>query len=410
MTTWRDSVREASFKGVPFFFDTDDLPIGRRLQTHRYPQRDRPYSEDMGRVAREFNIRAFVGGPDCFEQRDVLLRAVNEEGAGQLVHPYYGTMRVKAGVGSVSHDRRNGGVVDFDLNFIEDDDQEFPAETVNTGQVLEMGAEDYLSASLTQFEQAMALIKTGQIGIESILDSATAVFTTLYETVRPIADAFRSAQNLAYLVMNAPSRIPAQIQAAFGGYVTAFDGFQSSCSDAAGKCSAVQSLDGVPSPQGTQAKAVHAALVDLAQNVILVDVVRDVAAMPIVTPPASPTGAPSVDVQVVAPVAYPEVPTSDDIVGVIDVVTDQLWEQALQAPYEQFEAIADIRRQVENHLQAVARQGVRLQYHGATQVQPALVLSYELYGTAARAAEIVERNKISHPGFLPVTPIQVAAK
>lgn len=410
MTTWRDSVREASFKGVPFFFDTDDLPIGRRLQTHRYPQRDRPYSEDMGRVAREFNIRAFVGGPACFEQRDALLQAVNEEGAGQLVHPYYGSMRVKAGVGSVSHDRRNGGVVEFDLNFIEDDDQEFPAETVNTGQVLEMGAEDYLEAILAQFAQAMALINSGQIGVESILDSVTAVFTTLYDTVRPIAAAFRSAQNLAYLVMNAPARIPAQIQAAFGGYFNVFDGFQSTCSDVSGKCVAVQSLDSLQSPQGSQTKAVHTALVDLAQNVMLVDAVRDIATMPIVTPPAAPTGVPPLDVQVIAPVAHPEVPVTDDIIGVIETVTEQLWQQALEAPYAQFEAIADIRRQVENHLQAVARQGVRLRHHAANQVQPALVLSYELYGTAARAAEIVARNKIIHPGFLPVTPLQVAAK
>lgn len=44
---WRDRLRDASFRGVPFSVDDDDASFGRRVQLHEYPKRDKPYTEDL---------------------------------------------------------------------------------------------------------------------------------------------------------------------------------------------------------------------------------------------------------------------------------------------------------------------------------------------------------------------------
>lgn len=47
--SWTDRLQPASFRGVAFKVDGDDLQIGRRTVVHEYPGRDTPSVEDMGR-------------------------------------------------------------------------------------------------------------------------------------------------------------------------------------------------------------------------------------------------------------------------------------------------------------------------------------------------------------------------
>ena len=41
-------------------------------------------------------------------------------------------------------------------------------------------------------------------------------------------------------------------------------------------------------------------------------------------------------------------------------------------------------------------------------VQPAQVLAYRQWGDATRSQELVARNRVVHPGFVPQRPLQVA--
>lgn len=60
------------------------------------------------------------------------------------------------------------------------------------------------------------------------------------------------------------------------------------------------------------------------------------------------------------------------------------------------------------HLTQVAASGVQLVNVTPTETTPAVVLAYQRFGDATREGEIVQRNKINHPGFVPAVPIQVA--
>lgn len=56
----------------------------------------------------------------------------------------------------------------------------------------------------------------------------------------------------------------------------------------------------------------------------------------------------------------------------------------------------------------VARSGVGLRTYTPPETVSALVLAHALYGDALRSGEIVSRNRVPNPGFVPATELQVA--
>ena len=85
--TWKDRLQDASFRGVPFKVEEESTGTGRRVETHEYPNRDKPYTEDLGKITFRPSITAYVVGDDCFDQRDRLIDALNKPGPGTLVQP-----------------------------------------------------------------------------------------------------------------------------------------------------------------------------------------------------------------------------------------------------------------------------------------------------------------------------------
>lgn len=47
--TWKYRLQDASFRGVPFKVEEESAGTGRRVETHEYPNRDKPYTEDLGK-------------------------------------------------------------------------------------------------------------------------------------------------------------------------------------------------------------------------------------------------------------------------------------------------------------------------------------------------------------------------
>jgi len=54
-----------------------------------------------------------------------------------------------------------------------------------------------------------------------------------------------------------------------------------------------------------------------------------------------------------------------------------------------------------------SRNSARLNTVTPSDVLPMLVTAYDYYENAGRDAEITQRNKIRHPGFVPVAPLRV---
>ncbi|ENM7042466.1 DNA circularization protein, partial [Escherichia coli] len=135
--TWKDRLQDASFRGVPFKVEEESAGTGRRVETHEYPNRDKPYTEDLGKITFRPSITAYVVGDDCFDQRDRLIDALNKPGPGTLVHPTYGELKACVdGEVRVSTSKSEGRIVRFDLKFVEAGELSYPTSGAATAQTL----------------------------------------------------------------------------------------------------------------------------------------------------------------------------------------------------------------------------------------------------------------------------------
>lgn len=407
--TWRDELQPASFRGVPFWVDTDTTPAGRRTQVHEYPQRNKPMVEDLGERTRIIQQAGFVIGDDCFFQRDNLLHALNTPGPGILIHPWFGQMNVTATDCEVSHARPDGGMVVFSLTFIEAGDKGYPAGVPNTARQLEVENESLLDSIISRYKAAMALVNKAKMSITALQNGLAGVQMAIQREISQVTGLVSSVAALADMVMNFPDNLASMLNAQFSSMSGEFDRFSSSKREASSQVESAQTIAALPTPSGgTATVAAVQATRDLVREVLIVYAVRVVSAMPIVLPPAALPGVPTVAQQTALPIQRPEVPTADEVLALRDALVAVLWEAALVAPFEHFERLQSVRKLVKEHLTAVALASVRMVTVTPKQSLPALVLAYQQFGDATRADEIVTRNSAAHPGFLPPLPLQVA--
>src|SRR3989338_8034654 len=147
---WKEQLRKASFRGIPFFVDASSSDFGRRNILHEYPLRDTPYSEDLGRKARQFMVEAYVLGDDYLGKRDALIAVCERPGQGQLIYPYYGQKLVAVIACRVEERVLEGRLARFSMTFAEAGERIFPASRKDAFSRL-IRSEEHTSELQSQF-------------------------------------------------------------------------------------------------------------------------------------------------------------------------------------------------------------------------------------------------------------------
>ena len=159
--TWRENLRPASWRGVPFEVAGNEGEFGRNVAVHEFVQRDKPHVEDLGRKTRVFRMEAWIcagaqNGFNPWPQRDALIAAVEQGGIGTLVHPFYGSLRGHVTtIGVKESSSQLGGLVSLSMDFVEAGEREFRADVVEDTVGTVLGAADACYASVAE-EFAMA--------------------------------------------------------------------------------------------------------------------------------------------------------------------------------------------------------------------------------------------------------------
>ncbi|NUT73465.1 hydroxyacid dehydrogenase [Pseudomonas sp. C1C7] len=401
---WRDRLVPASFRGVGFWVDQAKTPVGRKGQLHEYPQRDLPFFEDLGQQARTHDLTAFIVGPDCLEQRDKLLKVL-EQGSGELVHPWLGRLQVKVGECDMTHTRQDGGLVTFTLKFYPDLPLPFPTATVSTQKILLAKADTLLGSAVARFEQAMILIKAARIGITNLRNSLTGVYDVIKEQLKPLIEQYRRITELVKAVKELPKEVAAEFKGLLGDIkeLKAFakEGYRGVIADVSQQIEAIRKADAPKLTTGKDTTAAAQALANLVQDTLIVKVAQWVASMPVATPPVKLPSIPTVAQQANQPVTRQEVPVTDDLQALQKQLNDALLQAQNKADPAHYLAISDVKEALAAHLKAVASSGVRLVSKSFQESLPALVVAYRQFADATRVTEVTQRNGIVHPVFSP---------
>ncbi|MEC7933189.1 MAG: DNA circularization N-terminal domain-containing protein, partial [Pseudomonadota bacterium] len=86
--------QKGSFRGAAFRTEEQEVTGGRRGVAHEFPQAEKPVWEDLGRSARRYRIDCHITGTDYPAGADALADALDQPGAGTLIHPWLGAMQV----------------------------------------------------------------------------------------------------------------------------------------------------------------------------------------------------------------------------------------------------------------------------------------------------------------------------
>jgi prophage DNA circulation protein len=118
--SWRDDFQTGSFRAVEFHAREVGLRVSRRLAKHEFAGRDVGYIEDLGRLGDEIELEARYVGENYIVHRNALIAACRAPGAGELIHPTRGAIKVHCRGLSVREDWvRDGGGCTMQLSFME---------------------------------------------------------------------------------------------------------------------------------------------------------------------------------------------------------------------------------------------------------------------------------------------------
>jgi len=128
--SWRDLLRPASFRGVPFKVLGTTTEIGRRNIVHQYPFKDTAYVEDLGLDSNIHTIAGHViqtvaNSHNYLPEKQALIAALQQPGGGTLIHPSLGeiTANVSGKVRVSESFDREGGICRFTMTFVEAGEQ-----------------------------------------------------------------------------------------------------------------------------------------------------------------------------------------------------------------------------------------------------------------------------------------------
>ena len=155
-------VLEGSWRGIIFQVDDASGTRGRRGEGTEYPYQDDPDFDDLGRAKRDHSVIGFLLGPGWEAQRDLLIEAVEQEGSGVLVHPWYGTLTCRCLSMSESHSSSELGVFRFTLELLQvrpDSDQQrvAPVQSQDATERVDRASDFLVEALLEEWVAVFAL-------------------------------------------------------------------------------------------------------------------------------------------------------------------------------------------------------------------------------------------------------------
>jgi len=376
----------ASFRGVPFFVEDSDRQGGRRTAKHQFVDGDTPKLDDLGKMGNEFQVRGYVIGDEYMAQRDQLLSALQDvAGPGDLVHPFYGHVRVQVGGVGIRESQSDGGTAQFSISFSHAPVSSAPVAVIDLDAELVGFAALVITTNSDNLEDSAVVIAQPAFALESLSQDLTDVSTALYDALSPFVTATQEAALLSVsidtLTLQAATlvRTPADMLEEFG---TAISQLTESIENAP-----LEIVKALVEAYETPAPALaigdtDARVQERLNQALFADALRTVLI--------------SEAARIIIGVDFPSIGDATETRNLIVGALDEL---ASTAGNEMFPVIVNLRSGI---LRAIP--GDRI-LASAQVVErhtdiPSILLSYQLYGNTDSAADLAARNRVQHPGYM----------
>lgn len=382
-----DNMLPASFRGVPFNVRDSQGEIGRRTVVNQYPGRDQAYVEDTGMKTRVFTLTAFVLGNDYMAKRDALEKAFEQSGPGELVHPWRGRMVVAVTDCRPSETVEEGGKQSWSVTFTQTGENLNPNIRPDTYAIVDVAANQAIDASEAAFSDEFSIeslpdfVEQDALGrINGVIDQTVAIAKGMIPDTSILPAFIQQAGGVLGKVTGL-LRLPTNLATSITGQIAGLLGLGSSPLAAFralaklfgyGKTTSISNRS---TPARAQLAANAQAVNDLTRRTAIIEAAR-----------AS------------ASINYESL---DQAVEIRDAVVSAIDDESLTAGDDVYHTLTDLKVAVIRDINSRSADLAKVVDYTPTATTPALVLAYSIYGDASKDAEIIARNKIVHPGFVP---------
>lgn len=395
--TWKSQLRPASFRGIPFKISDSDFSTGRRVVDYEYPERDIGSTEDLGRRKREYTFSAFVIGSDYLAQKNALIAACEDEkGPGELIHPFFGSLNVVCKECKVRESMTtDGGMATFSLVFTEAGLVVDPSGSIDSRGSILGAADKVRKASESKFSKALKIAK---------------------QPGHVVSSAQNKINSISDKIQNSPVRGAAQDIAAFSGKLTNLKSSSLALLQQPGNLASYMSdsIKGLQKVSGTKSDS-HKSFMALtsfgaddnvaysANDAGLAQKANDEAFNNFMKEQAI-VGS----VESVIDVSFDNL---DDIESSKDSIIEVM-DSLLETDDDEFYiALTEMKTVFIENFPDPSVSLPQISQITLPTTLPSLIVAHQLYGDARREGEIVSRNKIANPAFIPGgVPLEVLSE
>lgn len=385
---WKDNLREASFRGFKFLVKTSQLATGRRAVQHEYPNRETPYTEDLGRAARAYEIEGHLVGDDYFAAKKRILEVFEKAGPGELIHPYYGSVFVQVSDVNVSESTLEGAIAVFSVKFLEAGNNSFPKGTNDKGAVLQQNVLGALANIKKDFDDNFSIAGMPAFAINSAraliakaqetFDSSTKIFSDIAEGVAEAAFATRNLIAETNDLLQSPSVLSQRLLDSFSLMEDAISSNKSKTKahESFYKFSGDEEVDG-DTPFRIREKENEATFKNFMRRVAAVKSSQTA----IVSDYASFNEAEEARVKITDVI--------EEQIRAIDDVNSDLWQSMVDVNSSIVVALPDVDADLPS-----------LKEKTLEKDDVSLLLVYDQFEKIDNEKDIIDRNNIRHPGFI----------
>jgi len=392
---WKERLLPASFRGVSFYVNAANNTFGRRMITHEFPQRDVPYTEDLGRQPKHYQIDGYLLGDMYMEQRDRLQSACEDQStAGELIHPYYGILKVLCSRFVTLDSTEETRILRIQIAFVEAGSLLFPSTFVNT--------------SFSNATNKLSVIDQARAGLRALYDLTRIPVNKFREIRTNVQSAIGAIEDYRLIVASVASygKMVKRTLADIDTLIQSADDLAEAMADLVTFGSFPDGL--FPSDRNDFDTANEENPATELNSRDQFDELKSMFEWEPETSTSEQSDAVTAYIQqinIATGAGFMSVmPFSslDDAEAFQDIIVGQINRVLLNdLPTDIAAAFRDLKASVIADLKKRATTLARLTTLTPPESVPALVLSFKLYGTVDAEQDIIDRNKIDHPGFIP---------
>ncbi|EJR6285456.1 DNA circularization protein [Salmonella enterica] len=220
---------EGSFRNVPFLVYKEQRERGgRNIVKREYPLRESGGADDLGPKLPAFTFTVIVQGDDAQAQRKVLRDALYAPGAGELIHPDYGTLNVLIDSFESRYNVSEQRVVEFTISATPQANDTAPQMQNDTAAMLATKAGGGLNSVFNTLADGWAVVSDNLHDLQAMADTVSGKIDALENTVSSVgimqdisafAASFSAMKGNITALITSPLRMAQQFAGVFSGLI-----------------------------------------------------------------------------------------------------------------------------------------------------------------------------------------------